>query len=346
MLNIKKTFLKEELFSAIMDTAGVLIVVLNKNGNLIHFNKACGKILSISNKNILNKYFVDLFMEKEDWQSPENFLENILSDQINMEKERRFVSNKGIQFLISWNNTILFDEDGEVEYIVSIGKDISEERRLEKEIIETSRLEQTRIGQDLHDDLGQLLTGIAFLTKVLEKKLQNKKLKEVSNVKEIVKLVNESISKTRGLARGLYPIELEANGLISALKELVSNQESMFNISCSLKYNRGIDIKDKSVSTHLFRIVQESINNAKRHGLATKIEVSLNFVKDSIILYIKDNGIGIKTELETTKGMGLRIMNYRSRMIGASLEILNLVDGGTNVICSIKNFRNKLMKDK
>ena len=217
---------------------------------------------------------------------------------------------------------------------------ISQRKRLEKEILEISEMEQRRIGQDLHDGLSQHLTGIAFMGKVLEQKMAAESLPEVDQVKKIVDLVNQAITETRSLARGLYPVELESTGLMSALQELASNIEKLYSIRCRFNCDNPIFIHDHVMATHLYRIAQEAVNNAVKHAKAGQISIRLTLVKDKILMEVKDDGIGIPKSLSRSKGMGLRIMNYRAELITAALSFVRDGKRGTVVTCVVPFGKN------
>src|SRR5207237_2860566 len=139
--------------------------------------------------------------------------------------------------------------------------DVSEQRLLEKEVLEITNREQTRIGQDLHDGLGQHLTGITFLTRALETRLSSQSLPEAEEAAEIGRLVLQALSQTRNLARGLFPIELESNELAPALRELAATVEKLFNISCAVETDDNLVVAaNRTVVNHLFRLAQEAIN--------------------------------------------------------------------------------------
>lgn len=220
--------------------------------------------------------------------------------------------------------------------------DITERKRLEREILDISAREQQRIGQDLHDGLGQHLTGIALLSKVLEQKLAAKSLGEATEAAEIAALVNQAITQTRDLARGLCPVQLEASGLVSALQELTSKTESLFNVSCRFECEHSVLIHDNAVATHLYYIGQEAISNAVKHGKAQRIRVGLAAENHRITLTVQDDGVGFPEVLEKHAGMGLHIMNYRARMVDGSLTIERDTTGGTTVTCSLQNPRGLL----
>lgn len=226
-------------------------------------------------------------------------------------------------------------EDGKVSLLISEGRDITERKGLEKEIVEISHRERQRIGRDLHDALGQDLTGIAFLSKVLAQKLEAKSLTEAADAGEIARLVNQGIIHTRALARGLCPVGLQAEGLMTALKEVASDVSNIFDISCEFIYNTPILIHDNDVATHLYYIGQEAVTNATRHGKAKHVVIVLDKVDGRIVLTVKDDGGGLPENVDESTGMGLRIMNYRARMIGGSFEVGRDEEWATIVTCSL-----------
>jgi PAS domain S-box-containing protein len=220
--------------------------------------------------------------------------------------------------------------------VLVLVRDVTERKRLEREIIEATSREQQRIGQDLHDSLGQHLTGITFMTKVLERKLVTKAPEEAAEAAEINRLVIQALAQTRNLARGLFPAELERNGLVAALKELTSTVEKTCNIRCILKAGDGVIVQDNVLATHVFRIAQEAVNNSVKHGKAKSIEVSLLANGDRLELSVCDDGSGFSPETKR-EGLGLRIMHYRARRIGGSLEVAATEKGGTRVTCLFRN---------
>ncbi|HWN94086.1 MAG TPA: ATP-binding protein, partial [Methylomirabilota bacterium] len=223
--------------------------------------------------------------------------------------------------------------DDEVLVII---RDVTERKRLEREILEASSREQQRIGQDLHDSLGQHLTGITFLTKVLERKLAPKAPEEAKDAAEIGQLVLQALGQTRNLARGLFPAELERNGLTAALKELVTNIQATCKVRCTLQAEENISVQDNVLATHVFRIAQEAINNSIKHSKAENIEVSLAPNGDRIELTVSDDGAGFSPE-QKMDGLGLRIMHYRARRIGGALEVATTEKGGTRITCLFRN---------
>jgi signal transduction histidine kinase len=212
-------------------------------------------------------------------------------------------------------------------------QEIRERLRLEKELLEIAEREQRRIGQDLHDSLGQHLTAVAMAAKVLEKKLADKSLAESAAADRVVAMMEEAIELTRKLARSLHPIELRADGLEDALQDLAANISKAFNVSCRFEHSGTVLLSDPEAAIHLFRITQEAVSNAIRHGRASHIVVSLDSTSESTMLAVTDDGTGLAADARTKKGMGLRIMGYRAGMIGATFDIQNLPAGGARAVC-------------
>jgi signal transduction histidine kinase len=237
----------------------------------------------------------------------------------------------GHEFPVEISLSPLETEEGVL--VSSAIRDITERKRLEKTILEISTREQRRIGQDLHDGLGQHLTGIAFMSKVQEQKLMEKNLPEAGDAAKIVNLVNQAIHKTRELARGLLPVVSEAEGLMSALEQWAGEVQDLFAVSCRFQCLSPVLIHDDTVATHLYYIAQEAVNNAIKHGHARQIVIRLAAVRNQGALTIQDDGCGIGNIVPGKKGVGLHLMNYRARMVGGSLEVQRVGGGGTTVTC-------------
>ncbi len=206
-------------------------------------------------------------------------------------------------------------------------------RRIEKEILEVSGREQQRIGQDLHDDLGQKLTGIAFMCRVLEEKLDKCGMSEAADAAEITRLIDDSIEQSKRLARGLMPVDLEENGLINALGELAVKIESSSGISCTFSSTPDVIVNDNSVALHLFRIAQEAVNNAAKHSGCRRIAIELSVDRGNLSLSVRDDGVGLPDAIRSRKGIGLHIMNYRANIIDGTLDIRQNSPRGTIVEC-------------
>jgi len=223
--------------------------------------------------------------------------------------------------------------DAEVIAVTIVTTDITERKRLEKEVLEIAEFERARIGQDLHDGLGQSLTGIALLSRGLEQRLAEHVPRLADEAREIGALINETIGQTRRLAEGLFPSVLETSGLRGALEELVAGVERTYGIRCRFRMADAAVPKDQSWTTHLFRIIQEATNNAVRHGKAKRILIVLGRSGPGNVLAIFDDGVGFPDEAARTEGIGLRSMRYRASVMGGALELRRRRRGGVIVAC-------------
>lgn len=219
------------------------------------------------------------------------------------------------------------------ERTATLTDEIATRERLERELIEISEREQRRIGHDLHDSLGQHLTGAALAGQVLGEKLAARRLPEAIDAGRLVDLIEEGIALSRKLARGLDPVDIQAEGLMYALEDLAATVSVLFRITCRFECESPILIHNASVSGHLYRITQEAISNAIRHGNCTRISVELEPLEDGIALRVMDDGEGLPAITSVASGMGLRIMAHRAKMIGAAFHATRADSGGTVVSC-------------
>ncbi len=213
--------------------------------------------------------------------------------------------------------------------------EVVERQQLEREVVDVSVRERQRIGRDLHDALGQLLTGVAFLSKGLQRGLLAKGLGEAAEAQRIAELMNQAVSQTRLLARGLCPVEPKADGLMQALEELSRNVSKMYKVDCRFRCRRPALIEDDYKATQLYHIALEASNNAAKHARPGKIDITLAQANGQLRMAIRDNGIGIKNNGDAGDGLGLRTMKYRANMIGARLEIRSRTQRGTAVLCTL-----------
>jgi PAS domain S-box-containing protein len=218
---------------------------------------------------------------------------------------------------------------------IKLTAEIERRKKLEREILNISEQEQRRLGQELHDSLGQHLTGISFMARVLENKLKKKKIEEAKSVAEIAKLVTEATNQARGLAKGLHPVDLDSGSLISSLHELAASTQHLFGIHCTFRYDKLITMSNSESAVHLYRIAQEAVTNAIKHGRTKNIEIRLESAEDNAVLTVENDGRDFPKEYEVRgTGMGLQIMDHRVDLIGGTLKIRKGPKGGTIVSCT------------
>jgi PAS domain S-box-containing protein len=220
------------------------------------------------------------------------------------------------------NRAVLVQDDGIGTGISISVTNITERKRLEQEILDVSSRERQTIGRDLHDGLGQELTGVALMLRGLATRFQHQFPEGVQDMNEIVGLVNQSIETARSLARGLLPVRTDSGGLPFALRELAARSRDLYGLVVNFRVDVWPEITlSEASASHLYRIAQEALTNAARHGGASKIDILLMVTKNTFLLRITDDGTGISNPNKQISGMGLKIMKYRASMIGAKIEI-------------------------
>lgn len=325
---------------AILETTVDGIVTINTEGQILSFNQAASKIFGYSEKEIIGQNVSEL-MPDPHYSEHQNYLKRYLeTGKKHIIGERRELSGKrkdGSIFPmelsvseVKWNGSRIF---------TGVINDITERRRLEREILKISEEERRRLGQDLHDGLGQMLTGIGLISQNLARKLKSNGIPGADEVQEISDLIKEADEYAKTLAHGLVHVDVE-EGLKDALGHLCKQAQKFFKVKCSFECDYDKKINNTMTKLNLYRIAQEAISNAVKHGKATNVDVVLSTKNGILKLEIIDDGIGFSkaTNREESKnkgkGMGIRIMGYRSNMMSGQLEIEEN-DNHTHIICSI-----------
>ena len=328
----------EERLRAILETAVEGIITIDERGIIESLNPAAEKIFGYQAQEVVGKN-VKILMPTPYRDEHDGYLGNYLRTG------RARIIGIGREVVGLRKDGTVFPMDLSVSEVrlahkrlfTGFVRDISDRKRLEKEVLQISDLEQRRIGQDLHDGLCQQLAGIELMSEVLEQNLSRKSKAEAAQAAKIAEGVRAAIGDTRMLARGLSPVDVESNGLMSALQELASNTEKLFHVACRFECPQPVLVRDHASATHLYRIAQEAINNAIKHGKARQIAVRLTAQSNQASLTVADDGRGFVVKPEQTSGMGLRIMKYRAGMIGATLEIRRANGRGMLVACIFKS---------
>jgi two-component system CheB/CheR fusion protein len=235
---------------------------------------------------------------------------------------------------VSLTISLIKQPTGQVVGASGIVRDITDRKRLEQQLVELAEQERRRIGQELHDSLGQQISALGVLATSLQTTLEEQSSPNLERMEQLVHGIEDAKAQVRLLSRGLLPVEVDAEGLMHALRELTARREEVFGVACIFDCPRTVHVDDNSTATHLYRIAQESINNAVQHAHAEQIIVSLR-EDGQITLQVRDNGIGLPADPSTAAGSGLRIMRYRAGLIGGTLSMAAGEDGGTVVTCSI-----------
>jgi two-component system, LuxR family, sensor kinase FixL len=325
----------EERLRAILQTAVEGIITIDERGVVETINPAAEKIFGWSAEEIVGQN-VNRLMPPPYSREHDSYLEKYLhtgqAKIIGAGREVRGLRKDGTVFPMDLSVSEVRLSDRRL--FAGFVRDITDRRRLEREILEISDRERQRIGQDLHDGLCQNLTGIELMSEVLEQKLTRKNRVEAARAGEIASHVREAIRHARLMARGLAPVTLESEGLMSGLKELAEKTGKLFGIHCRFVCEETILVPDLSVSTHLFRIAQEAVSNAVKHGEADEVFIRLEVGHENALLVVTDDGVGFPEPSAVSDGMGLHIMKYRAGVIGGSLSVLPRAAGGSEVVCA------------
>ena len=321
---------------SILRTTVDAIITINNRGSIRTFNRAAEKLFQYKASEVIGKN-VKILMPQPYKREHDGYIENyhqtgrrkIIGIGRDVTGKRKDGTTFPMYLAVSEvnvNNQRLY---------TGIIRNVTEQRRLEQEVLRISEHERHRIGQDLHDGLGQMLTGISMINKNIAASLKKEGHPLAPEVDELTTLLKEADEYARGLSRGLIPVEFESEGLHAALERLATNAGKLLNIECELNSTNNFQFEDTTSMTHLYRIVQEAISNAVKHGNATKAVVSLHGNQERLLIKIEDNGTGFPENWDKHKGLGVRIMQFRARLIGANLEIDTSSLGGAAIICVI-----------
>ncbi len=215
-------------------------------------------------------------------------------------------------------------------------RDRTEHKQMQRDLLEVSGAEKKRIGQELHDGVCQILTGIKFMCNVLRGKLSATAAREAADVAEIQSLVSQALMETDLMAKGMFPVKLEVDGLTSALEDLASQMTRLYRVSCRFLCEARILILNRDVALNIYRIAQEALANAVKHGRAKNIVLWLTHAEDRFTLLVKDDG-RVPSQPSSRRGMGRRIMSARADQIGATLQFEHSQGGGTLLTCEFSD---------
>lgn len=232
--------------------------------------------------------------------------------------------------------TLLRELDQRVrDRTIALQREMAERERLDQEIAEIADRERRRLGQSLHDSVGQHLTGTALAAQVLREKLANRSANEVPDADKVVRYLEEGIDLTRNLARGFFAPELEADGLTVALQGLAANVSERFGVACTFRGNDGVRVRDSTTATKLYHIALEATTNAAKHAHPSKIDIELARKGQRLTLAVSDDGKGFPERLPEPPGLGLRLMAHGAALIGGKFSVQRNRNGGTVVTCKL-----------
>lgn len=322
--------------TALVRHTSALILVTDLAGLIIHANPAFTKTLGYKLEDIKGRSAWKIgMMDAEEVRKSQARFTYLAGGEDNPPTEARLRTTSGDIRIVELWGTSSRDAAGNVERIIVTGVDVTEKNKLRNEVLRISEQEQARIGNDLHDGVGQTMTGIASLLEALESGLEGNQKALASRIRE---LMQESVAEVRRMSHGLSPAGVKNRGLGGGLQLLAETIRTNYRTGCQCEIEPGIKISDPEMETHLFRIAQEAVNNALRHGKPKRVSISLKHAgSGECVLQIEDDGAGLKARQgkknDNGIGIGVRIMDYRASLIGGTLTVKSRPRGGVVVTC-------------
>ncbi|UCF15158.1 MAG: PAS domain S-box protein, partial [Phycisphaerales bacterium] len=328
----------EERFRDFFENAPVGFHIFGPDRKIVDINRAELEMIGYAKDEIVNKKtWADLILPEQRAEFEEHWRRIVAAGQVRS-LNYTLVHKDGHYVDVLLNASARFDENGNLLNTRGSVLNVTERKRLERELLNIVERERKRTGQELHDSIGQQLTGIALMLEALGERLADKSLAdEVAYAEKAQERIVRAAEQTRNLAKGLHPIDLDRHGLVSAMRILAANTEQFFGVSCRLTCNEAVVTRDASVTMNLYRIAQEAITNAVRHGHTKSIEIGLASEHGWLTMTVENDGLEFSARAGLDEGMGLRIMRHRAEVINGSLDIRKGPKGGTIVTCVLSN---------
>jgi len=319
----EQKYLRELAYNkALLDHISTFIVVMDTTARFVHANAAFYSIMGYQESEIMGRTPWEVgFLNAKDQQKSQHRFARLLRGEDNPPIDVKLRTRDGTWRMVELRSTSTRKRDGSADRIIITANDITERERLQRELLRVVEEEQTRIGHDLHDGVGQTMTGILVLMEALESGLKGQHKMEAARIHE---LMQESVAEVRRMSHGLSPASVKYRGLAGALQLLAETVRTNFRTPCECAVDASVIVENEDKQAHLFRIAQEAVNNALRHGKPGKVNISLRrFAGDECELVIEDDGLGLKKLAKPTQssGIGMQVMQHRAQLIGARLQI-------------------------
>ena len=323
----------EEKFSRAFQASPFAITISRvSDGTLIDVNKAFEEFVGISKKQVIGRSSLDLHMWVDD-QDRQRVVDKVTRHGRLTNYEILVRSHSGDIWtcLLSADT---FELAGE-PHLITVTRDVTHQKQLQRQVLEASDREQTRIAHDLHDSVAQDLVGISLLIKAVNDMVDDGSADLSQEFETLKNLVHKAILNTRLIAQGISPIELRKGDFNTALGRLCSSMSDLYGKNCTLTSSPKAIVDDDVMAMNLYRIVQEAVRNAMQHSNCDAVKIDVAAEKKSIVLTIEDDGVGFDTTGRASKGMGINIIRYRANMLGGTVSFENGNSGGTLVRCVV-----------
>jgi PAS domain S-box-containing protein len=327
---------REALYEAIVRTSVDAIITIDEQGQIESVNPATERMFGYDLADLVGQN-IALLMPSPHREGHDAYLQRYLrtgkATIIGIGRQVSAQRKDGTVFPVEISVTEVWA--GTRRLFTGILHDITNRKKAEQAITQISEFERQQIGRELHDAIGQDMTGISLMAKVLAGKLRSVQPQLQSEAEDISNLASKVTQDVKRLAHGLYPTELEKHGLSFALRELAMNNEHLYRIRCSYEERVPLPPLSLTAGQHLYRIAQEASNNAFRHGGAKHILIRLERTEEGLILTVRDDGKGVPDKIVEKGGMGLIIMQYRTSALSGTFQIRRGSAGGTVVTCAL-----------
>jgi len=330
---------REYVLRSILNTAVDAIITIDLQGVVRGFNRAAAKMFGYLADEVVGQN-IRMLMPEPYASEHDGYLERYLRTG------EAHIIGVGREVVARRKDGTLFPIDLAVSQVDQLGRftgilrDLTARRALEREVIECTTVEQQRIGQEIHDNLGQRLTGAAMLAKALERKLEQRELPEAETARRVTEQLRLALDEAHRLAHGLQPVDIDPRGLVAALKSLAHEFEATTSIKCRVDSAHFTEFSGRHAATHLYRIAQEALQNVAKHAQASEVMIRIGTQESQLQLAIEDNGVGLGTGRGRKGGLGLHTMQYRAGIIGAQFNATNASHRGTVIQCILPLDRN------
>ncbi len=322
----------KERYEDLFENANDMVFTHDLRGQITSINKTGERLLQRPRQEILAHNILDLVAEDQRGAA-RHWLDQVVQGADLPTAEWDFLNAAGQRVKLELSSRLV-EQNGRGVEVEGIARDVTERRRLERELLEISNREQRRIGHDLHDGICQQLAAIGYMLDIMGDKLAQKGSPEAAEAEKIGGLINEATLQARSVSRGLFPVRLAEKGLVSSLEEFAASTSRGYKIDCRFLCPQPPSAVDNELALHLYYIAQEATMNAVRHGNAAHVTISLVPEAGRFVLRVEDDGTGFSPAAARAPGMGIRIMRYRAKVIGATLDVKSQPGRGTQVSCT------------
>ncbi|MGH7127477.1 MAG: PAS domain-containing sensor histidine kinase, partial [Planctomycetaceae bacterium] len=321
-------------FQTIFQDAALGIALADLRGRILRTNPALEQLLGFEKSQLVGLMATEVLDPSVRARFRADLEELAAGRSEAMQRELRCQRRDGTKLWGSLTLSLCRDSAGRPVHVIAMIEDVTDRKRLERDLADLTFQEQQRIGQEVHDGIGQELTGLGYLAGTLHRKLSERGGPESQIAGQLSEGLSRALAQARAVARGLMPVDVEAGGLEHALEELARRVCGWFDIECRFVSRGSIAIQNRSAVNHLYRIAQEAVTNAVKHGQAKQVTIELSGDEEQTRLRIADDGRGFAGGSDEPSGVGLRIMHYRADMIGADLHVAPRPEGGVIITCT------------